>query len=281
MEKLFTESFFCKNGYFKNKLKISNDKLESIKKSISNWQKQCETFIKGIDKETTDSGPFIKVVFENILGYHDKGTSAENFTLISEFAIEGAGQGNSTGFSDLALGYFKKDQSKFSGDAQVLVEFKDQSSDDLEKPSQRKDKLSPVNQCWNYLNSYNKAKWGIVTNYNEIRLYNKNIGTTRYEVFYFVVPDELKDKKLPLSEENELLKLMAILHIDNLISISGISNSEDILNSQGIEENQIQNSFYKEYKILREKTFSNLLKINRGEYLYLHHISLGLFLISY
>ncbi len=76
--------------------------------------------------------------------------------------------------------------------AEVVIEFKGQNSDDLTKKSNRPDKLSPVDQCWKYLFNHPAAKWGIVTNFNEIRIYNKEKGQNVYETFYFNVPAEFK-----------------------------------------------------------------------------------------
>ncbi len=259
MDRLFTETFFKKNDYFRNELGLSGDRLKEIKSLISNWQKNCRTFTKGIDKETGDANQFIEVVFEKILGYHGKGKDSLNYTLTSEFAVKGGGAGGGSGSADMALGYFTKEAEK----AQVLVEFKDQSSDDLDKPSSRKDRYSPVDQCWNYLEYYTEAKWGIVTNFNEIRLYFKQAGKARCETFYFNVPDDQTLRHRPLSEETETLKFINILKAEHLLARDGKSYSEDILSRQGLEEQKVQKEFYSHYKELRSKIFSELLKNNR------------------
>lgn len=90
MERLFTETFFKKNEYFKKDINLSPERMQRLKELIKNWQKQCESFTRKVDKETGDAGEFIKVVFENILGYHGKGTDTTNYTHQGQFAVKGA-----------------------------------------------------------------------------------------------------------------------------------------------------------------------------------------------
>ncbi len=263
IERLFTETFFKKNSYFKKELGISEETLKKIKKSIDNWQRNCKNFNPDFDKETTDENEFINIVFKDILGYIGKGTNSQSYHIYPKFKIDNAGVSGGSGYADLALGYFTKEKTD---EAQVLVEFKDLNSDDLDKATNRKDKLSPVNQCWNYLDFYGKAKWGIVTNFNEIRIYHKNKGKRFYEVFYFNVPEEYKDKFKPLSDENEILKFICILKSSNLLINpelgKGNSFTDEILISQGAAEKKVQDEFYTAYKSLRTEIFYEALKYN-------------------
>ncbi|MCP5495501.1 MAG: Eco57I restriction-modification methylase domain-containing protein, partial [Leptospiraceae bacterium] len=265
IERLFTETFFKKNDYFKNKLNISKNDLKSIKNSIENWKMNCENFNPDLDKETTDENEFINTVFKDILGYVGKGTNSQNYNIYPKFKIDNAGVSGGTGYADLALGYFTRQKEKIN-EAQVLIEFKDMNSDDLDKPSTRKDKLSPVNQCWNYLDFYGKAKWGIVTNFNEIRIYYKNKGKRFYEVFYFIVPEEYKDKFKPLTEDTEIYKFITILKFNHFLSDPNVNQqdsfTEEILASQGAAEEKVKKKFYLEYKTLRSEVFYHLLEIN-------------------
>lgn len=263
LERLFTETFFKKNSYFKKELGISEEALKKIKKLILNWQTNCTNFNPDFDKETTDENEFINIVFKEILGYIGKGTNSQCYHIYPKFKIDNAGAFGGSGYADLALGFFTKEKTD---EAQVLVEFKDLNSDDLDKATNRKDKLSPVNQCWNYLDFYGKAKWGIVTNFNEIRIYHKNKGKRFYEVFYFNVPEEYKDKFKPLSDENEILKFICILKSSNLLINpelgKGNSFTDEILISQGAAEKKVQDEFYTAYKSLRTEIFYEALKYN-------------------
>lgn len=266
-DKLFNETFFKKNNYFRKELNLSKDRLMEIQSLIANWQKNCESFNPDVDKETTDENEFVDVLFKKILGYSGKGKDAESYTIYPKFKIEGASNTGKAGFADLALGNFSKSESPKSPlqkgtFAEVVVEFKGQNSDDLTKTSNRPDKLSPVDQCWKYLLNHNSAKWGLVTNFNEIRIYNKEKGQNSYETFYFNVPEEYEDKFQPLSTETEILKLITILKKENLLTTNGISNTEELLKNKGVEETKVQKEFYQAYKALRSQIFYEALKHN-------------------
>ena len=257
-DQLFNETFFKKNNYFKKELGLQREQISEYLRLILNWQKNCQSFNPDTDKETTDENEFVDILFKKILGFSGKGKDAENYSILPKFKIEGASSTGKAGFADLALGYFSKNKAE----AEVVLEFKGQTSDDLTKLSNRPDKLSPVDQCWKYLLNHSSAKWGIVTNFNEIRIYNKEKGQNVYETFYFVVPPEYKDKFHPLSTETELLKLITILKKENLLSVNGISHSEELLKNKGTEETKVQKDFYLEYKSLRSQIFYESLKYN-------------------
>jgi hypothetical protein len=257
-DKIFNETFFKKNDYFRKELNLSQDELASIKKLIKNWQDYCDDYNPDLDGESTDENEFVDILFKKILGYTGKGSNIQNYNISPKFAIDGSGVSNKTGFADLALSYFHKENKN----AEVVLEFKGKESSDLTKSSNRKDKLSPVDQCWKYLNNHPSAKWGIVTNFNEIRIYNKEKGQNVYETFYFNVPAEYKDKFQPLSTETEILKLITILKKENLLTVNGISHSEELLKNKGTEETKVQKEFYLAYKNLRSQIFYEALKHN-------------------
>ncbi|WP_411824674.1 Eco57I restriction-modification methylase domain-containing protein [Leptospira sp. 'Mane'] len=265
---LFTETFFKKNNYFREKLNLRDSDLTRIKEKFLNWQKVCLNFNPDLDKESTDENEFINSIFKEALGYIGKGSNSENFHIFSKYRIDGAGASGGHGYADLALGFFnrKTEQSNIENKAQILIEFKDMNSNNLEQISSRKDRLSPVNQCWNYLSYYNDAKWGIITNFNEIRIYNKKVGKSRYEAFYFIVPDSEKYKIKPLTDESEILKFLSILAVSNLLvdpaNGQNVSFAEEILSSQGDAEEKVEKEFYREYKELRSEIFYKLLALN-------------------
>ncbi len=262
---LFNESFFTKIINPSSQLNLPEEKLKELLKGVANWQNFCShTTQKVVDEKKMES-EFAELVFKKILGYYGRGENSDFYQIESQFKIKGAGPSGGVGKADLALGFFSNNEGK--DEAQVLIEFKGSDSNDLDKISNRKDKFSPVNQCWNYLDYYQKAKWGIVTNFNEIRIYNKNKGKQYYQVFYFVAPDGSNRKTL--SDNSELLKFILLLKPSNLLTnpSSGNRNSytEDILLKQGVEEVSVQEKFYGRYKNLRTETFYAVLK-NHPEY---------------
>ncbi|EOQ88881.1 hypothetical protein LEP1GSC202_1377 [Leptospira yanagawae serovar Saopaulo str. Sao Paulo = ATCC 700523] len=257
-QSLFNETYFKKNNYFRNELNISPERLKELVNLVTNWQQNCESFNPDVDKESIDELEFVDLIFKKILGYKGKGENSESFHIYPKYKIEGAGVSGGSGFADLALGQF----SKIKGDAEVVIEFKGQETSDLTKLSNRRDKLSPVDQCWKYLLNHPSAKWGIVTNFNEIRIYNKDKGQNSFETFYFSVPKEYKDKFLPLSTETELLKFITLLKKENLLYSNGISRTEELLKIKGLEETKVQKEFYLSYKNLRTQFFYEALKHN-------------------
>ncbi|MBM9500275.1 N-6 DNA methylase [Leptospira sp. 201903071] len=256
---LFNETYFKKNNYFRKELQISSQKLQEIRDIVLNWQKNCETFNPDVDKESTDEIEFVDIVFKKILGYIGKGENTENFNIYPKFKIDGAGVTGAPGFADLALGNFSKNINT----SEVVIEFKGQNSNDLAKLSYRQDKLSPIDQCWKYLLNHPSAKWGIVTNFNEIRIYNREKGQNVYETFFFNVPTEYQDKYLPLSTDTEILKFITLLKKENLLSLNGISKTEELLRIKGFEETKVQKEFYFAYKNLRSQIFYEALKHNQ------------------
>ncbi|MBP9889298.1 MAG: hypothetical protein KBF93_23585, partial [Leptospiraceae bacterium] len=89
-DKLFNETFFKKNDYFRKELNLSKDQLKEIQSLIKNWQKNCESFNPDVDKETTDENEFVDILFKKILGYSGKGKDADNYNILPKFKIDGA-----------------------------------------------------------------------------------------------------------------------------------------------------------------------------------------------
>ncbi|MHB1768340.1 MAG: Eco57I restriction-modification methylase domain-containing protein, partial [Phycisphaerae bacterium] len=62
----------------------------------------------------------------------------------------------------------------------AVIEIKGANTDlDTDRSNGR----TAVQQCWDYLNALPEAAWGIVSNFSEIRLYNKEMGNQAFEVF--------------------------------------------------------------------------------------------------
>jgi hypothetical protein len=92
-------------------------------------------------------------------------TADQSWSLQPKWPIAGEGA------VDAAIGRFGVDDSgKVAGEPTVLVEIKGAGTDLDAKGSRRE---SPVQQLWRYLNATESARWGIVSNYTEIRLYSR------------------------------------------------------------------------------------------------------------
>ncbi|MGK0291615.1 MAG: hypothetical protein ACI86H_003084, partial [bacterium] len=147
------------------------------------------------------------------------------------------------------LGFFKKG----SDDGQVMVELKAPDSKELDEAS---------SQLWKYL-EHSNAKWGIVTNFNEVRFYNFSQRASKYQTFYFDVPEKLLEKKSSLKEKKELLKFIYLLKKDHLLCFdNNPSVTEKLLTVQREEEIKIENEFYLKYKQLRIELINEIEDLN-------------------
>ena len=135
---------------------------------LSGW---ADSLAKGVfDRETSHDGEFIQRILIDVLGY--TGSSAgEQWTVAKNQPV---GSGN----VDVALGHFSHDN------IQILAPFelKGAKTHDLDAIMPGRNK-SPVQQAWEYAMDAKGAKWVLVSNYREIRLYAVGYGRKDYEVF--------------------------------------------------------------------------------------------------
>src|SRR5450755_4207153 len=123
------------------------------------------------NRETQNDGEFIQRILIDILGY--VGSSAGDvWTLAKNQPI---GSGN----VDVALGVFKANAAP---EIQAPFELKGAGTKDLDAVMSGRNK-SPVQQAWEYAMDAKGAKWVLVSNYREIRLYAVGYGRKDYEVF--------------------------------------------------------------------------------------------------
>jgi hypothetical protein len=130
--------------------------------------------------ETQAEAGFLATFFFDTWGYWPTGVAGpeRGFTAHPRYPVPRAGAGGNQGMADLALGWF--DHSPVPATPQVVCEFKDIRSD-LDAPQRRKGNVrSPVKQCADYLRGLDlplfqgqpiQARFGIVTDMNEFRLY--------------------------------------------------------------------------------------------------------------
>jgi len=127
--------------------------------------------------ETQAESAFIQTFFVELWEFGESGRArSDEHTAIPKFAVAGAGASGSSGEADLALGWFK---GRADAEPQVLCEFKDIRSGLDTKQNRKGAKLSPVEQCLNYVrharrdlfgNEPVQPWWGLVTDMNEFRL---------------------------------------------------------------------------------------------------------------
>src|ERR1035441_4538062 len=96
------------------------------------------------------------------------------------------------------------------------------------------------------------CKWIIVSNFDEIRLYNKNIGEERYESFFIS----------QLGDEYKLKRFFYILGSTRLFLEKQKSIVESELEKRQQHLQSITKTFYSHYKQLRLELFEHLRKEN-------------------
>lgn len=211
--------------YSKN---LDETKLKAAYENFKSYQAKAEA-IKSFKEEEYQDG-FLRDVFEACLGYTLKTTNPNDYNLSRERKNETDG---------------KKADGAVSIDSEVvaLIELKDQNTKNLDVA--KKGELSPVDQCFRYLNSHQKAKYAIVSNFDELRLY---VGKkTEYEKFNLFSLDYDDFKRLYLTLSFESIK-------------SGLTAR--LKEETDSFEKQISKELYRDYSLFRSGLFEDIRKNN-------------------
>jgi hypothetical protein len=177
-------------------------------------------------KETQVRNNFFDEILKGVLGYKGYSGDAE-YSLAFEHMLRRKPV-------DTALGRFFPDAV---GD-QVVAPFEMKGPDtaDLDKIMPGRG-ISPVQQAWDYAADAPGAKWVLVSNCLEIRLYRFGRGREAYELF------ELSR----LDEANELKRLLLILDAGRLIG----ADTEALLSESDATLKDVTNQLYVDYRKLR------------------------------
>lgn len=203
---------------------------------LSDWADTIRNGSIRQHKEQQIRGAFTQKFFVELLGYRAFG-SAAHYTLADENFI---GKGR----ADVVLGHFGPQVNE------VLVPAELKGADtpnlDLMMPGRYK---SPVQQAWEYAMDLPNAKFLLLSNMLEIRLYA--VGHTRrvYERF-----DILELAESPFQYQ----RLMLLLGVDNLLGGRTLA----LLNESGQIEKQITRELYADYKRWRIQIITALAHAN-------------------
>lgn len=190
--------------------------------TLSQW---ATNLADGIyESETQNDSEFIQKILIDVLGYSGSSAGGE-WTVAKNQPI-------GTGNVDVALGRFA--QSK----TQILAPFelKGARTKDLDAVMSGRNK-TPVQQAWEYAMDAKGAKWVLVSNYREIRLYAVGYGRKDYETFDLAT----------LTQPEEYHRFILLLSASNLLS--GLTDTL-LQESEAIEE-EITEQLYDEYKETR------------------------------
>ena len=189
-------------------------------------------------KEKTFRPVFIDEVLIKILGY-SRIDPDKPYTLADEQTL-------GTGSVDTALGNFEVE-----GDKKVIAPFELKGPDtkDLDRIMPGRGK-TPVQQAWEYANDAPGAKWVLMSNCVEIRLYGYGRGREAYEVF-----DVSR-----LDEPDELRRLWVILSATNFLGDA----TERLLRETDAAHKDVTDRLYKDYNELRERLMAFLVDSSDG-----------------
>lgn len=217
----------------KKHLKQAPQPTETQKAIAEAWATNVS---KGLyDSETKNDGQFIEHILVQLLGYQQSGTSPQGWTLVKNQPIGG-------GNADVALGHFSPSKEAIL----APFELKGAKTHDLDAVMPGRNK-TPVQQVWEYAMDAKGAKWAIVSNFSEIRLYAIGYGRKDYEHFDL--------KKFDIES---LLKLTSLLSAESLLSGTTLS----LLEESTLVEKEITNALYFDYRELRTKLISYIAELH-------------------
>ncbi len=185
------------------------------------------------DSETQNDAEFIQRILIEVLGY--SGSSSGTVWTVAKNQPVG------TGNVDVALGNFTAD-----GPSHIAAPFelKGARTKDLDAVMPGRNK-SPVQQAWEYAMDAKGAKWVLVSNYQEVRLYAVGYGRKDYESF-----DLLK-----MDDPNQIRRFLLLLSAENLLEGHTLS----LLRESEAAEKDITKKLYAEYKSTRAHLIKQVL----------------------
>lgn len=187
------------------------------------WAEQASIDFNG-QNESQLEPEFNAVLMQGALGYRALGPSSPG-TIKAKQPVGG-------GTVDLALGAFTADNATIF----APLELKGPKTGlDAIIPGRAK---TPVQQAWEYANDAIGARWVLVSNMRELRLYAVGHGRAAYEAF------DLRR----IGDAEELKRLQLFLHADQLLG----GATADLLARSASEDRDITNALYADYKKLRD-----------------------------
>lgn len=212
---------------------IPTDKLTVI----TNWAELIKNGTLAKLNEVEVHASFTQQIMSKLLDYSAIGEQ-DVYTVAREYPV-------ARGAVDLAIGHFCGDKGKDI----VLAPFelKGAKTKNLDAMMSGRHK-TPVQQAFEYAKDIKGAKWVLVSNYVELRLYAISETSLVYEKFLF---EDLID---PIEYE----KFQLLLNQDNFLS----GRTEQLLKESESADKDISDKLYDDYKLLRENMLSLLISDN-------------------
>ena len=216
---------------------------------LKRWQRQLEDPSRRPELgESKQRQNFLRDIFEGLLGYETAGV-ADNYHL--EFELSGPADSRP---ADGALGFFGNVEHRR---VRGVIEVKGPGTD-LDARSNRKDHLSAVDQAFLYASHQDNCWWVIVSNFDEIRLYQHQRGASVYEHFPLRVLAQLG---------TEFTRFHYLLHRERLLGDGEAKPvSLQLAQEKWRAQAEITKRFYAEYQEARLELFRRLREQNPEEH---------------
>ena len=208
---------------------------EAHRALIVEWSSQLKGSLAKVNEESIRPA-FLQRFFGDILGYQKVGGHVWSIDHETRAA---------NGKVDAALGIFTHDIK------QVVAPFelKGPKTGNLDAlmPGRLK---SPVQQAWEYANDLPGSQFVLVSNCNEIRLYALGYGRAAYECWHTA----------DLLDPQQYANFVGLLGQHNLTS----GNTQRLLKDNAVQEREVTQALYTDYKTLRQDLIIGLHHLNSG-----------------
>lgn len=202
--------------------------------SAQEWAHRASEPNMDLQNESQLEQEFNRLIVQDVLGYKPNTPDGPGTMRVKHTVPGGT-------IVDVALGHFS------DSDATVLAPL------ELKGPKVALDRImpgrakTPVEQAWGYANDAPGARWVLLSNMRELRLYAVGHGRLDYESF------DLKR----IGDPPELKRLQLLLHADQLLG----GAVAELLQRSAQADRDITDTLYKDYKELRD----NLLQFVRDQ----------------
>src|SRR5258708_3216046 len=156
----------------------TGEQAQDIAKNIAGWQTALRDRDLSKTKEKTIQGLFLQKFFGEILGYTLLTEGVGEWNLIQHPTSEVDAQE-----PDGSLGIFSREEKI----TKAVIELKDAKTSLDKKQSGREKGYTPIEQAYLYATKFDRCNWIIVSNFREIRLYNKNRTQDYFEKFETII----------------------------------------------------------------------------------------------
>ena len=212
---------------------------------VATWQKSLKDSDLERTKESAIQGAFLQRFFTDLLDYTSQFEGESTWNLVQHPKTE-----VDKTEADGALGFYTPVSSR----TRAVIELKDAKTPLDKKQTSRKQGYTPVEQAHLYALKFDGCDWIIVSNFKELRLYNKHRSLDRYEKF----------DVLTLHEDAEFKRFYYLLCRQNLIAVEGKSVVDRLIEDTSVQEEDISKKFYRDFKALRGKLYAHLTEQNPG-----------------